>query len=118
MKSTIEISKQCIICNGNFIAKTQVTKYCSNKCIKKALSLKKKIAPLDCAQEEAYNKSAAIDMKLISSKEFLSIKEACLLIGVSRMSLNRYMNIGLIEPVRIGSRVIIKRESIDNLLNM
>ncbi len=118
MKSTIQIPTPCIVCNGTFIAKTLVTKYCSNKCIKKALSMKKKLALIESTKVEEFNKSAAIDMKLIQSKEFLSIKEVCLLIGVSRMSLNRYMNIGLIEPIRIGSRVIIKRESIDNLLNM
>jgi excisionase family DNA binding protein len=67
-------------------------------------------------QEEEYQKAVGIDMHMIQSKEFLSIKEVCLLLGVSRMSLHRHIKNELIETMKIGSRIIIKRELINNLI--
>ncbi|MDI1234869.1 MAG: helix-turn-helix domain-containing protein [bacterium] len=56
-------------------------------------------------------------MKHIQTKEFLSIKETCLLLGISRMSLYRYIKSGNILSLQLGGRVIIKRAILDSLLN-
>ena len=103
-------------CNQGFIAKTTVTKFCSQKCASKAYKLNKKNEKVEKAQVQEYNKSVGIDMQLIQSKEFLSIKEACLLIGISRMSLYRYIKNRTIEPSKLGGKVIIKRQVINNLI--
>lgn len=116
MSSNITIPKICVHCNKGFIAKTIVTKYCSLKCASRAYKLNKKKEKVEKAQVEEYNKSVGIDMQLIQSKEFLSIKEACLLIGISRMSLYRYIKNKTIKPSKIGGKVIIKRQAIDNLI--
>ena len=75
MSSNITIPKICLHCNKGFIAKTTVTKFCSQKCASKAYKLNKKNEKVEKAQVEEYHKSVGINMHLIQSKEFLSIKE-------------------------------------------
>ncbi len=116
MSSNITIPKICSFCKQNFIAKTTVTKFCSLQCASRAYKYNSKKQKIETAQEEEYQKSVGIDMSAIQTKEFLSIKEACLLLGISRTSLHRYIKNKLIKITKIGSRVIIKRELINNLI--
>jgi excisionase family DNA binding protein len=68
------------------------------------------------AQQREYQKPSAIDLSLVQAKEYLSIKETCLLLGISRMSLHRYIKKNLIRASNLGGKIIIKRKSIDHLL--
>ena len=116
VSSNITIPKICMYCNKEFIAKTTVTKYCSLKCAQRAYKQNKRNEKIIKVQEQEYEKSVGIDMQLIQSKEFLSIKEACLLLGISRMSLYRYIKNEKIKPSKLGGKVIIKREAINSLI--
>lgn len=116
MSSYITIPKICIFCKKNFIAKTTVTKFCSHQCASRAYKQNKKIQKVEKAQEVEYQKSVGIDMHFIQSKDFLSIKEACLLIGISRMSLYRYIKKKTIQPSKLGGKVIIKRQILNDLI--
>jgi excisionase family DNA binding protein len=116
MSSKILIPKICTLCEKPFIAKTTVTKFCSHNCSRAAWKQQHKTSKVLTAQKEEYDKAEGINYKIIQSKEFLSVKEACLLLGISRTSLNRYMTQGRIIPIRLGKRVIIHRKSINNLL--
>ncbi|MDA0732334.1 MAG: helix-turn-helix domain-containing protein [Bacteroidetes bacterium] len=116
MSSKITIPKICIQCNNGFIAKTTVTKFCSKKCSGKSYKHIKKNEKVKKAQDQEYLKSVGIDMELIQSKEFLSIKETCLLLGISRMSLYRYIKNKTITPSKLGGKVIIKKEVINYLI--
>jgi hypothetical protein len=116
MSSNIKIPKVCNYCKQSYIAKTTITKFCSLDCARKAYKENKRNLKIQDAQIEEYNKSAGIDYNVINAKDFLSIKESCLLLGVSRMSLYRYIKNDLIHPSAIGGRVIISRKSINKLL--
>lgn len=116
MSSNITIPKICTYCNTTFIAKTTVTKFCSLNCARKAYKGKKRSEKINTVQEKEYKKSTGIDYNILSSKTFLSINETCLLLGISRMSLYRYIKNQIIKPSTLGGRIIIKRNSIDNLL--
>ena len=116
MSSNITIPKICLHCNKGFIAKTTVTKFCSQKCASKAYKANKKKEKIEKTQIDEYNKSVGVDMNLIQSKEFLSIKETCLMLGISRMSLYRYIKNKTIKPSKIGGKVIIKKQVIINLI--
>lgn len=116
MSSNITIPKICSFCKQNFIAKTTVTKFCCQKCASKAYKQNKKIEKVEKAQEAEYQKSVGVDMTEIQAKEFLSVKETCLLLGISRMSLYRYIKNKLIKTAKIGDRVIIKKQLINNLI--
>lgn len=116
MSSNITIPKICLNCNNGFIAKTTVTKYCSQKCAAKAYKFNKNKEKVEKAQVLEYEKSVGIDMQFIQSKEYLSVKETCLLLGISRMSLYRYIKNKTITPSKLGGKVIIKKQTIDNLI--
>jgi len=116
MSSGISIPKICLECNSAFIAKTTVTKFCSQKCAGKAYKKNKRSEKVSAVQKQEYEKSAGVDMALIQSKEYLSIKETCLLLGISRMSLYRYIKNKTIIPSSIGGKVIIKKQVITDLI--
>ena len=116
MSSTITIPKICFECNIAFIAKTTVTKFCGQKCAGRAYKKNKRNEKVGVAQKQEYEKAVGLDMALIQSKEYLSIKETCLLLGISRMSLYRYIKNKSIIPSSIGGKVIIKKQVITNLL--
>jgi len=116
MSSYITIPKVCLHCKGAFIAKTTVTKFCSQKCASKAYKAKQKMAKVEQAQTLEYQKVQGIDMQLIQAKEFLSVKETCLLLGISRTTLYRLFNGRAIQPNRVGGKVIIKRQIINEII--
>ena len=116
MSSNIIIPKICLECNKGFIAKTTVTKFCSQNCASKAYKKKKKSEKIINTQKTEYEKSVGIDMKLIQSKAYLSIKETCLLLGISRMSLYRYIKNKTITTSNIGGKVIIKIQVINDII--
>ncbi|MCX6297288.1 MAG: helix-turn-helix domain-containing protein [Bacteroidetes bacterium] len=116
MSSSILIPKICTFCKTPFIAKTTVTKFCSHSCSKKSWKINKRNEKIITAQTEEYEKSVGIDYTEIQSKEFLSIKETCLLLGISRMSLHRYIKNKLIISTALNGRVIIQKKSIIKLL--
>jgi excisionase family DNA binding protein len=55
-------------------------------------------------------------MEVLKAKEYLSVNEACKLIGVSRMTLHRQIRSRRLKATAIGRRVIIRREDIDSML--
>lgn len=116
MSSTLTIPKICFECNSTFIAKTTVTKFCSQKCAGRAYKKNKRNEKIAAAKKQEYEKAVGVDMTLIQSKEYLSIKETCLLLGISRMSLYRYIKNKTIIPSRVGGKVIIKKQVITNLI--
>ena len=115
MSSNIKIPKVCEHCKETFIAKTTVTRFCSTNCAGKAFKNRKSKELLESVQMEEYRKSVGINMELIQTKEFLSIKEACLLLGVSRMSLHRYIKNKTITTHKLGGKVIIKKQALTKL---
>jgi len=54
---------------------------------------------------------------VVKEKEYLSINEACLLIGASRWTLYRLIESQKIIATKIGRRTIVKKSTIDNLFN-
>ncbi len=56
-----------------------------------------------------------VPIEALKVKEFLSIKETCSLVGISRMTLHRLIKSGKIKVANIGRKVIIKRSDINTL---
>ena len=114
MSSNIRIPKICQFCGGEFIAKTTVTKYCSNNCSKRGYKKRKRAEKIEAVgnletQKMEFNQDA------IGNKDFLSISETCTLLGASRMTLYRQIKKGTIKAAKLGSRTIIKRTEIEKL---
>lgn len=114
MSSNIRVPKICQLCGDEFIAKTTVTQYCGDTCAKRAYKKRLREAKIQDVVPAAIQKIEFIQDK-VKEKDFLSIAEACQLLGASRMTLYRQIKNGNIKATKIGRRTIIKRSSIEKL---
>lgn len=112
MSSNIRIEKTCLFCGDIFIAKTTVTKYCSNNCAKRAYKKRKRQELLQAADA-----SSPVDVPehSIRSKDFLSVEETCKLLGTSRWTIYRMIDRKQLKSAKLGRRTIIMRTDIENL---
>jgi excisionase family DNA binding protein len=119
MSSTIEIQKICELCGKEFTAKTTVTRFCGHTCASRAYKLRKKENKIGQAIKETNQQKllslSELNIEAIKQKDFLSIKEAHTLLGLSERTFYRLMKAGTIQATRLGKRTIIKRSEIDKL---
>ena len=119
MSSTIEIQKICELCGKEFTAKTTVTRFCGHTCASRAYKLRKKENKVSQAIKETNQQKllslSELNIEAIKQKDFLSIKEAHTLLGLSERTFYRLMKAGTIQATRLGKRTIIKRSEIDKL---
>jgi len=119
MSSTIEIQKICEFCGKEFTAKTTVTRFCGHTCASRAYKLRKKENKVGQAIKETNQQKllslSELNIEAIKQKDFLSIKEAHTLLGLSERTFYRLMKAGTIQATRLGKRTIIKRSEIDKL---
>jgi len=123
MSSKIQIPKTCEYCGKAFIARTTVTKCCSDNCSKRAYKARKRQEKIQASLEQDLNKSNVVQKEPVAtptslnSKDFLSITEASQLIGVSRWTIQRMVKRGQLKSVKFGRKHIVKRSQIENLFN-
>lgn len=119
MSSTIEIQKICEFCGKEFTAKTTVTRFCGHTCASRAYKVRKKENKIGQAIKETNQQKllslSELNIEAIKQKDFLSIKEAHTLLGLSERTFYRLMKAGTIQATRLGKRTIIKRSEIDKL---
>ena len=116
MSSNIRIKKTCEYCDKEFVARTTRTRYCSHNCNRKHYKQLKREEKIITAEEKEVTRKVDTSVyEVISVKEFLSIKEASTLIGVSERTFYRLMKDGLVKSYKLGGRTIIKRSDINNL---
>lgn len=121
MSSKIEVLKICEFCGKEFTAQTTVTRFCSHKCASRSYKQRKKEKKIGWAIEETNKQkilsASEVQLEVIKQKEFLSIKEAHTLLGISERTFYRLMKVGTISARKLGGRTIIKRSIIDNLFS-
>lgn len=116
MNTPIQIKRICQCCGNEFLAFTTVTKYCSKQCNSKAYKANKRNERIESSNKEV---GAVLSRAVeeIQVKEFLSISEVVILLGLSRRTVYRLIEKGELEFSKIGARTIIKRTAIDTLLS-
>lgn len=119
MSSNIRIKKKCQLCNSEFIAKTTVTKFCGDTCAKIAYKARKRAEKIQKAAKPKSSKTNSKDqVQDLQLKEFLSVKEAAILLGCSVKTIYRLIEIGQIKAVNLGQRLTrIKRTEVDYIFN-
>jgi len=118
MSSNIRVTKRCVECDSEFLARTTVTKYCSKKCNTKNYKDKVRLAKKSNMRIKELPTVDTLIVQEIKMKEYLSIKEVVTLIGVSRMSVYRYIKSGQLSSAKIGGRVLIPKTAIETLFNI
>ena len=120
MASNIEITKKCLYCGKEYMAKTLTTKYCGHTCNSrhyKQLKREEKLNNFKEAQAKPEQQPQQSFDIALQQKEFLSIDEAAKLIGASRRTIHRLISGNKLQVGKVGSRTIITRKAIDNLFN-
>lgn len=121
MSSTIEVQKICEYCGNEFMAKTSVTRFCGHTCASRSYKARKRENKIGRAIEATNTQKlltlSELNIESIKQKDFLSIKEAYTLLGVSERTFFRLMKSGTIHAVKLGKRTIIKRTEIDKLFS-
>ena len=116
MSSNIRIKKNCTFCGEKFIARTTVTKYCSHKCASRAYKVRARQEKVQKATEED-EKMEILFNPIVNKKKYLSVKEACMVLGTSRWTIYRLIERGELPVAKVGRRSIIRQEDIDKLFN-
>lgn len=106
----------CQYCKNTFVAKTTVTKYCSNSCAKQSWKKRKQQEKVKAINKET-KKTITLPFEQLKVKEFLTIGEACKLLSISRWTVWRKIKNDDIKVSKIGSRTIIRRTELDKILN-
>ena len=90
MSSNVRVQRICEQCGKEFQAKTTVTRFCSHQCNSRAGKLRMKELKVAVSNQETKGLMTQ-PIEQLNAKEFLSITEACKLLGVSRMTLYRQL---------------------------
>ncbi len=120
MSSNISIQKVCEYCESNFIAKTTVTRYCSDNCAKRAYKARKRAEKINTAivKEDEKKQKAFKPIENLKEKEFLTVTQVSRLIGCSRQNIYKLINSGKLKASNIlEKKTIVRRQDLDLLLN-
>ncbi len=115
MSSNIRLNKTCEHCNSYFIAKTTVTRFCSDNCAKRAYKIRKRNEKIRLAKvgvTSAKNHS----LEELKQKEFLTVSQVSELIGCSRQNVYKLINSGKLKATNLLiKKTIVKRTDLDKL---
>ena len=112
MSSNIRLNRFCEQCKGLFVAKTTVTRFCSRSCNGKNLNNKIQLLKIDSSNQET-KKVKEQPKNEPNGMAYLSIKDTCTLLNISRTTLWRLLNQEVIKAYKLGGSKIIKREEVD-----
>lgn len=115
MSSNIEIERICQHCNKDFIAKTTVTRYCSDHCSKRGYKARKRAEKISVsvAEIQQIRQKPIEDLK---AREFLTVMQVSKLIGCSKQNVYKLINTGKLKATNILiKKTIVKRSEIDKL---
>jgi excisionase family DNA binding protein len=115
MSSNLRIVKICSYCKHEFIAKKTTSQTCSDACAKRFYKVKQREKAISRTQTETMVKrepQALVTeekMKAIQAKEWLTLKEAALLLNVSPLTLRRWTLAGKVRSKKVGKKHAFKR---------
>jgi len=114
MKNEGKFKRICAYCNEVFFAKQRTTNYCGPVCGKRGYKKRKKEELLEENLQELHRDSQEFDMDLLNKKTYLTVKEACAYLEISRTTLYRLRKMGYVPQIGIGAKVLFKREDLED----
>lgn len=116
MSSNLRIVKICAYCKQEFIARKTTTETCSDPCAKRLYKIKQRGKAVQGVGVETVVKREAKafitedEVKAIQAKEWLTLKEAALLLNVSPLTLRRWTLAGKLQSKKVGRKHLFKRK--------
>ncbi|WEK71447.1 MAG: helix-turn-helix domain-containing protein [Candidatus Chryseobacterium colombiense] len=117
MSSNILIKRICQYCGNEFTAKTNVTRYCSHSCNRKAYkaALKNKNRGQDSAKFQVDNEQNKF---FFNQPVFLTVKEAAALLKCSSRMIYSLINTGRLNAINLSVRKTrIRRVDVDQIFS-
>ena len=118
MSSNIRIVKICEYCKNEFIAKKTTSKTCSNDCAKRFYALNTKNAKIALAelktqiQRTPHAYITEDEMRAIQAKEFLTLREAAILLNITPLTLRRWTLSGKVIAKKNGKKWMFDKKLI------
>ena len=110
--TNITVKRVCEFCGKEFISQKITTRFCSRECNNKAYKLRLRQTHV----KESENKTAEKPLSEIKDKEYLSVNEAAIVLGLSRKSAYNLIYKGILKATRFSNRLtIIKRSDIETM---
>lgn len=117
MSSNIRIESTCDFCGKKFIAKTLKTRYCSHTCNSRDYKMKLKNKKLRGEVENRKGIEATKELEALKNREYLSAKDAAVIVGCSTKTIYRLLNDGTIKGVNLSKRLTrINKKSLDRII--
>jgi excisionase family DNA binding protein len=121
MSSNLRIVKICAFCKQEFIAKKTTTETCSDPCAKRLYKVKQRQKAIRQVEDETMVKrepKAFItegEIKAVQAKEWLTLKEAALLLNVSPLTLRRWTIAGIVKSKKIGRKHMFRKADLKKI---
>ena len=118
MSSNMQIIKVCEWCMQEFIARKTTSQTCSDACAKRLYKRREREKAISRAKMETEVKrkpNAYIteeEVRVIQAKEWLTLKEAALLLNVSPLTLRRWTLARKIKSKKVGRKHAFKRSDL------
>jgi excisionase family DNA binding protein len=115
MSSYLRIVKVCAYCKQEFIARKTTSETCSDPCAKRFYKIKQREKAISRALAETMVKRkpqafvTVEQVKAIQAKEWLTLKEAALLLNVSPLTLRRWVLTGKVKSKKVGRKHAFRR---------
>lgn len=111
------ILKICEYCGKSFYASKSTTRYCSKQCNSYAYKAARREEKLKMAETMSHRKASEKSMSEILVKEYLTIQEVAILLGLSRQTIYNMVYSGKLRASKITSRLsLIRKRDIDYLV--
>ena len=112
--SNLWLTRICEYCGESFTARTTVTKFCGHLCASRAYKKRARTQAASKSDEETVSK-LSLQLRALQAQSYLTVQDACTLLGVSRWTICRASESGQLRIARIGRRIVIRREDIEKL---
>jgi len=117
MSSNLRIKRVCENCGNVFIAKTTVTKYCSDECAKKHYKWRKRQAKVEKSYDETKDRllrptAIPTASNTASQQDLINVKTLSAATGISRASLFRLMQDEAFPKLKIGAMLLFNKEKV------
>ena len=116
--SKIRIKKICEYCGQEFYAFKTSTRFCSKSCNDRAYKMRQRVNTVKKAESENLTVSQERTFSVINQKEYLSIKEVGILLGITSRAVYNYIYSGQLKAIKLSTRLtIIHKSDIDSMMS-
>ena len=110
----ITVKRVCEFCGKEFVSQKITTRFCSKDCANKAYKMRLRLKNVQQSEKQTEEKPASI----LKNKEYLSVNEAAIILGVSRKSAYNLIYKGILSATRFSKRLtIIRRSDIEEMFD-